>query len=103
MDTPLSSTDFTGAELFTSLRYDPLLESDYAIPAEPVALADRKGSPFYMLDYHYERILEAAEFLQWTTVREVLPDTAAFKIKLLDDMRTHMIDQKPQKVRHITL
>jgi 4-amino-4-deoxychorismate lyase len=51
-------------QLFTTLRYDPLL-----IPlASNTEAWDRdlpSGSPFYMLPYHRDRMLQAAEHFGW--------------------------------------
>jgi 4-amino-4-deoxychorismate lyase len=54
-----------GFQLFSSLRYDPLL-TPLAINTESWDGPIKTGSPFYLLPYHRDRILQAAEHFGWT-------------------------------------
>ena len=58
-------------QLFSSLRYDPLLTS---IPMNIEAWdSDIKApSPFYMLSHHRDRILQAAEHFGWSKAAEAI-------------------------------
>ena len=59
-----------GFDLFTSLRYDPLLlHSD-----ENSTLSASPGKPtaFYMLRNHRDRLLEASRHFQWETTTSLL-------------------------------
>jgi len=52
-------------QLFSSLRYDPvLLQSADNIESWPQQVA-KSPSPFYMLPYHRDRILQAAQHFDW--------------------------------------
>ncbi|KAL7942195.1 aminotransferase [Trichoderma barbatum] len=58
--------------LFTSLRYDPGL---LVVPSKDIDYAGwntANESPFYMLDYHRDRMLRAATHWQWNKVVELL-------------------------------
>lgn len=55
-----------GFKLFSSLRFDPLLVP-LAINIEAWDEARPSGSPFYMLPYHRDRLLQAAENFRWAT------------------------------------
>jgi 4-amino-4-deoxychorismate lyase len=55
-----------GFQLFSSLRFDPLL-APLAINIEVWDGARPSGSPFYMLPYHRDRLLQAAENFGWAT------------------------------------
>jgi 4-amino-4-deoxychorismate lyase len=55
----------TGFQLFSSLRYDPLLVS-LAVNIEGWDGDRPSGCPFYMLPYHRDRMLQAAEYFGWT-------------------------------------
>lgn len=50
-------------QLFTSLRYDPTLLSDDQ--SKYCAWNSKQQSPFYMLDYHRDRMLRAATYWRW--------------------------------------
>ncbi|KAF2644662.1 hypothetical protein P280DRAFT_418803 [Massarina eburnea CBS 473.64] len=91
---PEKATDLNDADLHTSTRYDPLLGDG---PVD--ATGSTEKSPFYMLKFHYDRILEAADFLDWTIVKKVLPDTAALEKLLIDDIKVQNIGQNPTKIR----
>ncbi|KAH6870081.1 hypothetical protein BKA58DRAFT_360560 [Alternaria rosae] len=68
-------------QLFTSLRYDPLLlkseENSRAI------LNFVKPSPFYMLAYHRDRMVEAAQHFDFFEVEKRLKDGKALHEELL--------------------
>lgn len=51
-------------ELFSSLRYDPILIESSA--NSEVWPNKSTKTPYYMLPYHRDRILQAAEYFQWT-------------------------------------
>ena len=51
-------------QLFSSLRYDPLLTS-LSINTEHWDDENVTGSPFYMLPFHRDRLLEAAKQFGW--------------------------------------
>lgn len=53
-------------QLFSSLRYDPLLLSSKTnTESWPSILRPSTGSPFYMLTYHRDRMLQAAQHFGW--------------------------------------
>jgi hypothetical protein len=85
-------------KLFSSLRYDPLLTS---LPINTEAWdGDVKSSPFYMLPYHRDRMLQAAEHFNWTAAADAIrgPDGFTQLLKKL----TETIDtqsSKPLRVR----
>jgi len=66
-------------QLFTSLRYDPLLLS---LPTNtshwPSCPVPKSGSPFYMLPHHRDRILQAAEHFGWSTAASKIRGPAGF-------------------------
>lgn len=74
--------------IFSTLRYDPLLlhknENDLCSDDES------NGSPFYMLPYHRDRMMEAAEFFGWhaavvkLTDFECLLETLIMKIEAFE-------------------
>ncbi|ORY03046.1 hypothetical protein BCR34DRAFT_545370 [Clohesyomyces aquaticus] len=75
----MSST--SAFNLFSSLRYDPLLlTSDEN--SQP-ALNFISPSPFYMLVYHRDRMLEAAQHFEFHEVAKKLVDGEALHIALL--------------------
>lgn len=53
-------------DLFTSLRYDPILSQFQNVESSPPGWNSDKSSPFYMLDYHRDRMLKAATHWGWT-------------------------------------
>lgn len=55
-----------GFQLFSSLRYDPILVSAANTKNGDGSL--QYAGPFYMLPYHRDRILQAAQHFRWTTV-----------------------------------
>ncbi|OJD34808.1 aminodeoxychorismate lyase [Diplodia corticola] len=58
--------------LFTSLRHDPALRSSPENSSDIVSFSP--SSPFYMLRYHRDRMLEAAQHFEWTEVAKKLAD-----------------------------
>ncbi|KAF2475248.1 uncharacterized protein BDR25DRAFT_340083 [Lindgomyces ingoldianus] len=71
--------------LFTSLRYDPLLltSPENSSPA----LNFISPSPFYMLVYHRDRMLEAAQHFEFHEVAKLLVDGVALHEGLLEKVR----------------
>lgn len=53
-------------ELFTSLRYDPILLQVKDVDSLDVGWNSKQSSLFYMLDYHRDRMLRAAAHWEWT-------------------------------------
>jgi 4-amino-4-deoxychorismate lyase len=74
-------------QLFTSLRYDPLLLS---LPANTSSWPTAKppqgvttlSSPFYMASFHRDRILKAAEHFNWTVVASKISGPSGFSFFL---------------------
>jgi 4-amino-4-deoxychorismate lyase len=68
-------------QLFTSLRYDPLLlRSDENSRSILNIVAP---SPFYMLAYHRDRMVEAAQHFDFLEVEKTLRDGKALHEELL--------------------
>ncbi|KAK2004180.1 aminodeoxychorismate lyase [Colletotrichum falcatum] len=66
-------------QLFTSLRYDPVLLS---VPKRRLANAGwnaKMTSPFYMLDLHRDRMLRAATYWNWTPAAEAISGSAGLQ------------------------
>ncbi|SPQ21000.1 e9cf3065-90ff-48b7-9078-acd988178954 [Thermothielavioides terrestris] len=66
-------------QLFSSLRYDPVL---LQVPASNLTHAGWNwvtSSPLYMLDYHRDRMLQAAAHWGWQAAVEVLDGDAGLK------------------------
>lgn len=65
-------------ELFSSIRYDPSLIQVKKL-AHNLGWNSEKASPFYMLDYHRDRMLKAATHWGWTKAIEAIqgPDGLA--------------------------
>lgn len=91
----------SGFELFTSLRYDPILltSSENNSPA----LSFHSPSPFYMLVYHRDRMLEAAQHFGWDNVAKKLADGESLSGVLLEKVQTYQketgTEGRPLKVR----
>ncbi|KAH6674193.1 aminodeoxychorismate lyase [Halenospora varia] len=64
-------------QLFSSLRYDPLL-CNLPINTETWESDSKVPSPFYMLPYHRNRMLQAAEHFGWTTAADKIRGPAGF-------------------------
>ncbi|KAF2871586.1 hypothetical protein BDV95DRAFT_618968 [Massariosphaeria phaeospora] len=75
----------TSFQLFTSLRYDPILltSEENSLPA----LSFVSPSPFYMLVYHRDRMLEAAQHFDFHAVAKKLLDGKALHLSLLHKVR----------------
>jgi 4-amino-4-deoxychorismate lyase len=80
-----SDTEF---QLFTSLRYDPLLLSS-AENSEPW-LNFTAPSPFYMLVYHRDRMVEAAQHFDFAQVVAKLEDGKTLHESLLSHVREYV-------------
>ncbi len=81
------TTDAVEFSLLTSLRHDPiLLRSD-----ENTVLSGRAGQPtaFYMLRYHRDRLLEAAEHFAWENVTSRLGGDAGL-VRFHDNLTTEV-------------
>ena len=74
-------------ELFTSLRYDPILltSSENNSPA----LSFHSPSPLYMLVYHRDRMLEASQHFGWDNVAKKLADGESLSETLLEKVQTY--------------
>jgi hypothetical protein len=75
-----------GFQLFSSLRFDPLLAS-LPINTEGWDSETKKSSPFYMLPYHRDRLLQAAEHFEWTKAADAIrgPEGFVHLLKKLDE------------------
>jgi 4-amino-4-deoxychorismate lyase len=75
-------------QLFTSLRYDPLLlqseENSRSI------LNFVAPSPFYMLAYHRDRMVEAAQHFDFFEVEKRLKDGQALHEELLKQTKSQV-------------
>lgn len=60
----------TSFSLFTSLRHDPALRSSPENSSDVVSFSP--SSPFYMLRYHWDRMLEASQHFGWAEVSKKL-------------------------------
>ena len=71
--------DQPGFKIFTSLRYDPILNKSVANGL----LSNRRGCPLYMPELHRQRLWKAS-YKFWPTVRfKELESTAAFETSLI--------------------
>ncbi|KAF2273094.1 uncharacterized protein EI97DRAFT_189686 [Westerdykella ornata] len=98
-----SSSQSTSEESFlicTALRYDPLLLG--SIENSRPALNFVSPSPFYMLVYHRDRLLEAAQHFEFPAVVDVLQDGEALHKAILKEVERHVEEtgkDVPLKVR----
>lgn len=70
-------------EIFTSLRYDPVLPS--AIGANALqSYPDMPVTPYYLLQYHQDRLLSAAQCFNWEKAVEFLTQDLTQFIEFLD-------------------
>ncbi|KAK4646352.1 Aminodeoxychorismate lyase [Podospora bellae-mahoneyi] len=91
----MASSDF---QIFTSLRYDPALLQVHSHPDFTHASWNHgHSSPFYMLDYHRDRMLRAAHHWKWDSVISSL--TGDVGLQLLADNITAHLAQKDQPAR----
>lgn len=78
-------------QLFTTIRYDPLLvtypvDSHLAFTA---AKTSPRGSPFYMLNYHRDRLLRSSVYFGWVQAIKVIEGEEGmeyFRSKLEDEI-----------------
>lgn len=87
-------------QLFTSLRYDRSLLSLRDIHPLDIGWNGEKPSPFYILDYHRDRMLKAASHWGWTQAIETIqgPDgLASFESFLFDNL--NLEDTTPRRVK----
>jgi hypothetical protein len=78
----MSQPSETSFHLFTSLRYDPLLLRSPSNSSPTLNFTT--PSPFYMLVYHRDRMLEAAQHFDFHAVASYLSDGAKLHQTLLD-------------------
>lgn len=87
-------------QLFTSIRYDPLLLTS-AENARP-ELSFISPSPFYMLGYHRDRMMEAAQHFDFHEVEQRLQDGKALHgdlLKHVEDWNENHNTREPLKLR----
>ncbi|KAH7130159.1 hypothetical protein B0J11DRAFT_430340 [Dendryphion nanum] len=79
------STEASEFRIISTIRYDPLLltSSENSQPA----LSFVSPSPFYMLVYHRDRLLEAAQHFEFPAVEERLADGKVFHNTLLEHIQ----------------
>ena len=89
----------TSFHLFTSLRYDPLLLTS---PENSQAWINFIcPSPFYMLSYHRDRMLEAAQHFDFYAVAAKLGDGRALHEELVKRVEEYLrggMEDGPLKV-----
>jgi 4-amino-4-deoxychorismate lyase len=78
----------TSFHLFTSLRYDPLLLSSEENSQQWLNFIS--PSPFYMLSYHRDRMLEAAQHFDFHAVAEKLEDGVALHEELVKKVEEYV-------------
>ncbi|TVY40397.1 Aminodeoxychorismate lyase [Lachnellula occidentalis] len=86
-------------QLFSSLRYDPLL-TPLSANTEAWDREIKHPSPFYMLPYHRDRLLQAAEHFGWIVAAEVIRGPNGFTHllkKLTETVDTQ--STKPVRIR----
>ena len=89
-------------QLFTSLRYDPLLAS-LSTNTEAWDSSDQNTkffSPFYIASFHRDRILQAAEYFGWTVAADKIRgyDGFSFFLRKLNEA-IDVTSPQPLKVR----
>ena len=88
-------------QLFTSIRYDPLLVTSKENSRPDLNFVT--PSPFYMLTYHRDRMVEAAQHFDFDAVTKALADGSALHSTLLSKVREWQAKEKkedgPLKVR----
>lgn len=86
-------------QLFTSLRYDPLLLTSDENSRSDLNFAS--PSPFYMLAYHRDRMVEAAQHFDFFEVEKKLRNGEALHEELLrkvEDWNAKSGKDEPLKV-----
>ncbi|KAI1000868.1 hypothetical protein K3495_g7334 [Podosphaera aphanis] len=91
METP----DF---ELFSTVRYDPVLRTQ---AANTTLITGSEASPFYMLPYHRDRILHAAQHFGWSHAAAAIQGTVglAFFMTRLDLDVSRARDPAPLRIK----
>ena len=84
-------------QLFTSLRYDPLLTS-LPINTELWDQENQGPSPFYILPFHRDRMLQAAEHFGWTEAADAIRGPAGLA-HLLNKLNEAVSTQSPDPLR----
>ena len=87
-------------QLFTSLRYDPLLLTSPENSHPDLNFTT--PSPFYMLAYHRARMLEAAQHFEFHAVTDKLLDGTALHstlLKAVEEYKAKGNDDAPLKLR----
>lgn len=74
----MASPDF---QLFTSLRYDPLLAT-LPVNTESWEAGSSSSSPFYILPFHRDRMLQAAEHFGWNVAAHRIQGPGGFDLLL---------------------
>src|ERR1700733_5014557 len=62
----------TNFKLFTSVRYDKILEAAYSSSMDMVGWNYNQRSALYMFDLHRDRLYRAATHLGWSSVTDLL-------------------------------
>lgn len=79
--------------IFTSTRYDEILLDSKVNES----LSFTYPSPFYMLVYHRDRMLEAAHHFQWPKVVERLLDGSTLEKDVTEEVNTYLKDNASGK------
>ncbi|KAJ4326185.1 Aminodeoxychorismate lyase, partial [Neodidymelliopsis sp. IMI 364377] len=82
-------------QLFTSIRYDPLLLSSPENSRPELNFLT--PSPFYMLAYHRDRMVEAAQHFDFDLVTARLSDGAALHEELLSGVKDWQKKEKHEE------
>ncbi|TGO87141.1 hypothetical protein BPOR_0247g00060 [Botrytis porri] len=86
-------------QLFTSLRYDPLLlQSPLNIESWPLPTSTPTPSPFYMLPYHRDRLLQAATHFSFPAAIAAISGVSGFQ-NLLSTLSSSIDTQSPTPLR----
>jgi hypothetical protein len=87
-------------QLFTSLRYDPILRQPLGRVLGHETWNWAHSSPLYMLDYHRDRMLRAATYWGWDAAVKVLSGDDGLR-RLVDFIMDHVGETQtsPMKVR----
>lgn len=87
-------------QLFTSLRYDPLLLTSEENSRYDLSIVT--PSPFYMLAYHRDRMIEAAQHFEFSEVEKRLEDGKLLHQDLSKQVENHVAKSgkdEPLKLR----
>jgi hypothetical protein len=79
-------------DLFTSLRYDPLLLKSQ----ENNKLAFTQPCPFYMLLHHRNRVAEAANFFGFGAIEKTLSDGPSYQQFLITELKAWQEQSKTE-------